>query len=368
MNYPRILLVGPLNKEGVGGRLEEMKVWAKLFARQELEVCVFTPNFSGKYFGEIDCLEAIDLILGFKKSIPKTLKTYILRIWYSRIFKFKRDSFYQSKAWKSFAEGFSHLFLFITDDSKERMIFESDLPSRVMIRYTGTLHSFDKILRDNQYISQENRAYIFHSTDLIPGLVSKCPQYFIDQTCLQEEKLKLIPPTKSVKRFAMVGLFMHVKQMEPVVRLFSQLPDLTLLLFGQGELETHIKDIITKEKIQNVQIKGFVSPDNIETIYSQFDVLILNSLHETGPMIGIEAMAAGKLILSRPIGSMRTRLKGFDDFIFNDQEELLAQIKKIKGLSEDRILDYSNKLRERYLNQYSSDAISEQIISLIHRS
>ncbi len=361
-------MVGPLNKEGVGGRLEEMKVWAKLFAQQEFEVCVYTPNFSGKYFGKIDCLEALDLILGFKKSVPKTLKAFILRIWYSRIFKFKRDSFYQSNSWKKFAEGFSHLFLFITDDSKERRIFESNLPNRVMIRYTGTLNSYSKILKDNQFISPEKRAYIFHSTDLIPGLVSNCPQYFIDQSCLQEERLKLIPLTKSVKRFAMVGLFMPVKQIEPVVKLFSQLPDLTLFLFGQGELESHFKDIIAKEKIQNVQIKGFVSPDNIETIYSQFDVLILNSLHETGPMIGIEAMAAGKLILSRPIGSMRKRLTGFDEFIFTNQEELLFQIKKIKALSEDRILDYSSRLRERYLKEYSLNSISEQIISLIHKS
>jgi hypothetical protein len=96
----KILLVGPLNAAGVGGRLEEMKVWAKALSLADCEVSVFSMFNANPYFGSIPVYESLDIIIPFS---PKSLLGKLaLRIWGSKPFKKYRDNFYLSRKWESF--------------------------------------------------------------------------------------------------------------------------------------------------------------------------------------------------------------------------------------------------------------------------
>ncbi|WP_339704681.1 glycosyltransferase family 4 protein [Algoriphagus aquimarinus] len=354
----KILLVGPLNAAGVGGRLEEMKVWANALILADCEVSVFSMFNANSYFGSIPVYESLDILTPFS---PKSLLGKLaLRIWGSKPFKRHRDNFYLSRKWESFSTRFDHIILFITDSSRERLIFESSSQTSVLIRFTGTIFDFTNLKRDAGLISLPYRKYVFHDPALLFGYSPAIPTHFVDQTVIEEEKLLQIPITSSLATFAMIGLFMEVKQVEEVILKFAQFPDLKLLIFGKGELESVYEKLIAQNKLSNVEIRGFYPSSQMEQMYSQFDALIINSTEETGPMTGVEAMAAGKIILSKRIGAMAGRLAD-EQLLVDANNSLENAIESLVKAEKDTIIEIRTRLRNRYIESYSNESISNKI-------
>lgn len=354
----KILLVGPLNSEGVGGRLEEMKVWANALRLAECEVSVFSMFNANPYFGSVPVYESIDIFLPIASR--SSFRKLALRIWGSKPFKKRRNNFYLSKKWESFSSRYDHIVLFITDSSKERSIFESSSLASVLIRFTGTISDFSNIQNDADLGFLHNRKYIFHDPALLFGYKPVIPAYFVDQTALAEKKLLQIPISSALATFAMIGLFMEVKQVEEVILKFAQFPKHKLLIFGKGELESTYRALIAQNKLTNVEIRGFYPSSQMAEMYSQFDALIINSTEETGPMTGVEAMAAGKIILSKRIGAMAGRLRD-EQLIIDDNHPLENVIKSLLISENEMIAEIKTRLRNRYLENYSNESISNKI-------
>lgn len=363
-NKIKVLFVGPINNTGAGGRFEEMKVWANSLGTSNVEVWVHSMFNSRFTVGKGKMIESVEIEFGFFRKIIPFFKPLIRRIWASKFFKGKRENFYLSKSWFSFASSFDKIILFINDSSKERLIFESDLKSSISIRYTGIIHNFDKIELDGKRLLDFSRSYIFHDQALLKGYKPSLKTYFIDQTVLKEKSLLSLPITTNVSVFGMVGLFMTVKQISYVIKAFKYFPELELLLYGEGELKFEYESLIKELKIVNVKFQGYFVAEEIEKVYSGFDCLIINSSEETGPMTGVEAMAAGKLILSRPVGAMETRLNN-SELVFNTESELIDLLKKINAWTSEKVKSEKVALRNRYLDKYSNESIRSQILSCL---
>lgn len=357
----KILLVGPLNSDGIGGRLEEMKVWANALRLAECEVSIFSMFNAYPYFGPVPVYESIDIFSPIPSKSP--FRKLALRIWGSKPFKKRRDNFYLSKKWESFSSRFDHIVLFITDSSRERLIFESASLASVLIRFTGTLSNFSNLQRDADLGSLHNRKYIFHDPILLFGNKPAIPTYFVDQTAIEEKKLLQIPITSSLTSFAMIGLFMEIKQVEEVILKFTQFPKHKLFIFGKGELESTYRKLIAQNKLTNVEIRGFYSSSQMAEMYMEFDVLIINSTEETGPMTGVEAMAAGKIILSKRIGAMAGRLRD-EQLIIDDSHPLENVIKSLLTSDNETIVEKKTRLRNRYIESYSNESISNKIVQV----
>ncbi|MEB2779617.1 glycosyltransferase [Algoriphagus sp. C2-6-M1] len=354
----KILLVGPLNADGVGGRLEEMKVWANALRHASCEVSVFTMFNAQAYFGSIPVYESIDVLARISSNSP--LRKFALRIWASKPFKKQRDKFYLSKEWEIFSNHFDHIILFITDSSRERLIFESSSQTSILLRFTGTIFDFTNLKRDAGLISLPFRKYVFHDPALLFGYKPDIPTCFVDQTAIEEKKLLQIPIASSVTTFAMIGLFMEVKQVQEVILKFVQFPELKLLIFGKGELESVYEKLITQNKLANVEIRGFYPSSQMDQMYSQFDALIINSTEETGPMTGVEAMAAGKIVLSKRIGAMPGRLAD-EQLLIDANNSLENAIESLLKADMETITEIRTRLRNRYIESYSNESISHKI-------
>lgn len=360
----RILLVGPINDQGKGGRFEEMRLWGKFLLELENEVVVFSMFNSHFPIENATMIESAILNWPRIWSNFPYLRKFILRVWGSRIFKSKRDLFYESGVWKDFASTFDHILLFITHQSKEMSIFNLTIPATQSIRFTGTIHDFSVLNHQVNYPFLLKRNYVFHSPSLSKGLETTVTKYFIDQTTLAENQLLQIPLSGSFNIFAMIGLFMEVKQIEKVIHLFREFPSYKLILFGSGALQANFEKSIEEQKLTNVKIAGFFPPSRIDEVYAQIDCLIINSNEETGPMTGTEAMAAGKLILSRPVGAMSDRVEGLD-LIYDSIADLRFKIKELEKKSDRELLQIKRTLRERYLERYSNKKLKAEIKSLI---
>jgi hypothetical protein len=363
MKY-KVLLVGPINDQGLGGRFEEMRVWARFLEQEQFEVSIFSMFNSRFGLENAKMAESVHLVFPNLWSWFPWLRYLVLRVWASRFFRNQRDNFYTSKRWCAFAHSFNHIILFITHQSKEIKIFESSLPVPVSIRFTGTVHDFSALKNHHKKLSDAARNYIIHAPGLFQGFENRIPKVYIDQTTLAEKSLLELKIDGNLKVFGMIGLFMEVKQMEQVISVFANLPNLNLILFGTGALQTSYQAKIDALGLSNVKIAGFISPDQISQLYAQIDALIINSSEETGPMTGIEAMASAKLIFSRPVGAMRERLRD-PELIFDEAEDLLEKIKKYSVLLPEKIIAVKTILRTRYLENYSNLELKKQIKNML---
>lgn len=364
MSRPRVLLIGPLNSAGVGGRLEEMKVWAKALEQAGADVHVFTRFNAAPLFGALSVWESAQIAFGPAFFSNPLFTKVILRIWGSQLLKAKRDDFFKSAAWNRFLMGFDKAILFITDASTERQVFESQTNVEIYLRFTGTITDFSRLKKDSQNLLDFPRTYVFHDPSLLKGFEPELHTAFVDQTAIKEPELLQLPISQQCKTFAMVGLFMDVKNVEEVIDVFAHFPNFRLLLFGKGELEDSYRAKIASTESANVEIRGFFPADQMSEMFEEFDCLIINSTEETGPMTGVEAMAAGKYILSTPVGAMESRLQN-SAMIIRPGNELPDILSSIQMGGDAEIVKERERLRQRYIQAYSSTSISSKIKEVI---
>lgn len=141
-----------------------------------------------------------------------------------------------------------------------------------------------------------------------------------------------------------------------------------LIIAGNGDLKNEVDSIVsTTNTILNL---GEFKADEIHLFFDKIDVLILPSLEEAGPLVGIEAMAAGKLILSTKVGAMMERLTATKNqfwFDSGDENSLLNLIHKLSLLHSEELNLIREGNRKVYLENYSINSISSNYIQLLNK-
>ncbi len=93
-----------------------------------------------------------------------------------------------------------------------------------------------------------------------------------------------------------IGRFANVKNHAGLVRIFQRLgkerEDAVLLLVGEGELESDIRELVRETELENKVVFAGVRSD-ICRVYSAMDVFCLPSLYEGFPVVLLEAQANG---------------------------------------------------------------------------
>ena len=113
----------------------------------------------------------------------------------------------------------------------------------------------------------------------------------------------------------------------------------------------------------NCKYLGMLQPNEFISFYNKIDVLIIPSFAESGPLSGLEAMAAGRIILSTRVGAMPERLEGTkNDFWFDlsDENSFLTQINRITELSSNQIEEICISIRKRYQTRYTMTSLVNQ--------
>ena len=148
-----------------------------------------------------------------------------------------------------------------------------------------------------------------------------------------------------------VGRFFKQKNHAFLIRIFEKIhetePESVLLLFGKGDLEPEIKDLVKERGLTScVRFMGEVA--DIERMYQAMDVFVMPSFHEGLPVSCVEIQAAGvPCVLSDTI-TEEIRIEDSMQFLSLKQspEEWAAAALSKKGC---RDLDgYENVIRSGY--------------------
>ena len=95
---------------------------------------------------------------------------------------------------------------------------------------------------------------------------------------------------------------------------------------------------------------------------------MIPSFEEGGPIVGVEAMASGKLIISTKVGAMEERLaQTKNDFWFSHEEKssLPDAINRVEALSiEDRMM-IRKEVRNTYVKNNALGTIKAKYLQII---
>lgn len=131
------------------------------------------------------------------------------------------------------------------------------------------------------------------------------------------------------------------------------------LWIGDGELRHEIQES------GQVQVTGWVTPDEVQNYLKQVDVYLSTSLWEGLPLSVLEAMALGKpLLLSDCVGNVDTVEQGANGFLYHDAAEGIASIQKLLKASPDKILQLGKTSYKRVANDFSLRRLRQQYRAL----
>lgn len=237
---------------------------------------------------------------------------------------------------------------------------------KVIFRTTGTI-------KKEHFYESLNKVdwFIHHSMNNCNRLnLSKHNYTIIDQCSFIEDKLLKIPFTQNTTTFLLLGRLSKEKGVDKIIQWFDAYGSQDkLFVVGDGAL----KEVLMRQYSSNSNILFFgqIEVNNLDEIFKQIDCLLISSYEESGPLVGVEAMAAGKIIISTKVGAMMERLEStlnhfFYDIESSDLEDFSKQYQFIKRLSSEAIEAISKSLRDQYIKHHSEAEIKKKYKTTIN--
>ncbi|MGB7600480.1 MAG: glycosyltransferase [Candidatus Sulfotelmatobacter sp.] len=220
------------------------------------------------------------------------------------------------------------------------------------ISFSLTLHGSDLLLhgafldtklkycRSCLTISHYNRCYIldhFPAIDPHKVIVSRLG---VDTLPAAKPSRRVVPTPSNSFRLLAVGRLHAVKGHAFLLRACSRLRDAGLdfncAIAGEGPERQRLESLIRSYRLQgHVILLGHVVREEMEALYRDAEVVVLTSLSEGIPLVLMEAMARGRIVLAPAItGIPELVIPGKTGFLYKpgDLEDFLRRILLLRSL------------------------------------
>lgn len=237
---------------------------------------------------------------------------------------------------------------------------------QVLFRTTGAIIDIDF-----EFINKVD-FFLHHSVANAQKLASHKKHNFdiIDQCAFDEGKLLKIPHvTGKAKTFLTVSRLVKEKNVDIVIRAFQEKKKIGDKLYVVGDGPEFKNLVKIAEGDQDIIFTGFVANNDLHRYFLLADCVIISYYKlETGPLTGIEAMAASRVIISARTGAMEERLP-FNKFWFDISKlELMEHINSVMELDSNQLFEISKKNRDAYLQEYSIERIKQKYLDVVHNA
>jgi glycosyltransferase involved in cell wall biosynthesis len=148
---------------------------------------------------------------------------------------------------------------------------------------------------------------------------------------INPEKLQVHNPPVVI--FA--GRFMPQKNLIELVEIMAQVQDLPwkCIMLGDGPLLDEVKHTITTHNLdERFHLPGWVTTDEVLAHFAQSDLLLLPSLSEGLPVVGLQALAMGlAIVASRAGGNVELVQPGYNGYLADpgDREALSSAMRSL---------------------------------------
>ena len=232
------------------------------------------------------------------------------------------------------------------------------------ISFSLTLHGSD-LLRHAVYldtklqncqscltISDYNRRYILeHFPEIDPGKIF-VTRLGVDAPLPKQFSRSIVPGLRSNFNLLAVGLLHAVKDHAFLVRACARLRDTGLdfrcAIAGEGPERLRLELLIRDNRLQDrLRLLGHMGQPGMDALYRDADMVVLTSRGEGIPLVLMEAMVRGKIVLAPAItGIPELVIPGKTGFLFEpgDLEDFVHRICFLESLMQFRDHPSANRL------------------------
>lgn len=140
-----------------------------------------------------------------------------------------------------------------------------------------------------------------------------------------------------------------------------------LIIVGKGPEERKAKRFVRTQRMENVELVGYVTEKNLPKFYRTADVICFPSLQdESFGIVLLEAMASGKPVVASDIPGYREVLRGELGRLLFPPRDSEALAETILSLLEDESLrqDYAQRSLRTAQEYYSWESVGERILEV----
>lgn len=283
-------------------------------------------------------------------------------------------------------------WIFVKDDIQKQYIGQFDLAvvctfrlKRLLENYKSLktpiiwwIHEAECVYQDAEILNCGKNMSVFCGGERArKAFLAHCKEKDVQvlQYCLPEENLLAdgseMPVSERVT-FALIGTISERKAQDILLKTILKLPleyqeKIELLIIGTA-LETEreyweeLKPLI--KQVKHVRVEGEVSQEELAAKYKDIDVLVCPSRDDPMPIVVTQAMMYGRVcVLSKNVGQEEFVKSGENGFIFEDERELLEQIKWIVQ-HKDKLNDIGKRARMIYEQNFSERIMEERLKGL----
>jgi glycosyltransferase involved in cell wall biosynthesis len=142
-------------------------------------------------------------------------------------------------------------------------------------------------------------------------------------------------------RIVFAGRFVEQKNPLQVIKVLSELSDLNwkCKMLGDGVLKNEMLEMINASGlIDRIAFSGWITPEQVQEILVQSDILFMPSRSEGLPVVGTQALASGLAIVAGNVGGFTDLVnQGKNGFLFNS-DDTNAMVKVLRNYCIDRDL------------------------------
>lgn len=173
------------------------------------------------------------------------------------------------------------------------------------------------------------------------------------------------PKPKTIE-ILFLGFFVTSKGVNDLVKVcnhYQRSTQVKFVIAGQGKMESTIRDIIFRDKLNNVNLVGWVNEEVRNELLGKADILFLPSYKEGMPMAILEAISHSVPVISTNIaGIPELVINGSNGFILcpGDVDGFINKIDFFINCSEATYNDFRRNSRQ-IANSFSDKIILEKI-------
>jgi len=229
--------------------------------------------------------------------------------------------------------------------------------------------------------------YLFSKLDALVVLSESWAEFALRDIAICEEKIYIIPNSldvtwssrllslkysdaANITNILFLGSIGRKKGVHVLLKALSLLKDkydVRLILAGnemeKGEMSEVERLIDTLELSNSVEYVGYAVDDAKLELFKKSMIFVLPSYYEGFPVSLIEAMAAGRAIISTPVGAIKDFLKDGESALFVKVGDYVDLASKIETLLKNKelALNLGNKARQIYQAKLSNRVFARNL-------
>lgn len=202
-------------------------------------------------------------------------------------------------------------------------------------------------------------------------------EIFVTPFGVDINKLKKLNSIFSKRKTVTIGLVKTLKKKYGIEYLIRAVPILEkklqdfkihLIVYGEGELKSHLKDLSNSLKI-SAEFPGYINNELLPEVINQFDIVCIPSNNESFGVSAVEAMACERPLVVTNADGLKEVV---DDNINGIIVEKMNPYSIAEGLyklikNKDLSLEMGRNGREKVLNKYNWEDNVDQMLKIYKR-